>query len=164
MHTNNNNTTTPSFPLGDLGVKQLELDKRYMRMAFIWSENSYCKRRQVGAILVKDKMIISDGYNGTPSGFENVCEDENNVTKPYVLHAEANAITKVAKSNNSSENSTLYVTTSPCMECAKLIIQSGIGRVVYCNRYRITDGLDLLKRAGIEIVYIDPDNDIYEVQ
>jgi len=109
-------------------------------------------------------MIISDGYNGTPSGFENVCEDENNVTKPYVLHAEANAITKVAKSNNSSENSTLYVTTSPCMECAKLIIQSGIKRVVYCNKYRITDGLDLLERAGIELVYIDPENDVYERQ
>ena len=140
------------------------LDERYLRMAGIWAENSYCRRRKVGALVVKNKMIISDGYNGTPSGFENVCEDENNVTLPYVLHAEANAITKVAKSNNSSENSTLYVTTSPCMECAKLIIQSGIGRVVYSNRYRITDGLDLLKRAGIEIVYIDPDKDIYEVQ
>jgi dCMP deaminase len=113
---------------------------------------------------VKEKMIISDGYNGTPSGFENVCEDENNVTKPYVLHAEANAITKVAKSNNSSENSTLYVTTSPCMECSKLIIQSGIKRVVYCNQYHRTDGLELLKRAGIEIVYIDPEKNIYELQ
>jgi dCMP deaminase len=109
-------------------------------------------------------MIISDGYNGTPSGFENICEDENNITKPYVLHAEANAITKVAKSNNSSEDSTLYVTTSPCMECSKLIIQSGIKRVVYCNRYHNTDGLDLLKRAGIELVYIDPENNIYELQ
>ena len=148
-------------PYGD---KQKIFDKRYLQMALIWAKNSYCKRRQVGALIVRDKMIISDGYNCTPAGFENVCEDENNMTKPYVLHAEANAITKVAKSNNSSENSTLYVTTSPCMECAKLIIQSGIGRVVYCNRYRITDGLDLLKRAGIEIVYIDPDNDIYEVQ
>lgn len=148
-------------PYGD---KQKVFDQRYLQMALIWARNSYCKRRQVGALIVKDKMIISDGYNGTPAGFENVCEDENNVTLPYVLHAEANAITKVAKSNNSSENSTLYVTTSPCMECAKLIIQSGIGRVVYCNRYRITDGLDLLKRAGIEIVYIDPDNNIYEVQ
>ena len=148
----------------DTDKKQLILDSRYMRMALIWAENSYCKRRKVGALIVKDKMIISDGYNGTPAGFENVCEDENNVTLPYVLHAEANAITKVAKSNNSSENSTLYVTTSPCMECAKLIIQSGIGRVVYSNRYRITDGLDLLKRAGIEIDYIDPDKDIYEVQ
>jgi len=146
------------------GEKQKVFDQRYLQMALIWARNSYCKRRQVGALIVKDKMIISDGFNGTPAGFENVCEDENNVTLPYVLLAEANAITKVAKSNNSSENSTLYVTTSPCMECAKLIIQSGIGRVVYCNRYRITDGLDLLKRAGIEIVYIDPDNDIYEVQ
>src|SRR5512136_601250 len=144
--------------------KQTLLDQRYLKMAAIWSLNSYCKRRKVGALLVKDKMIISDGYNGTPSGFENICEDENNYTKPYVLHAEANAITKVARSNNSSENSTLYVTTSPCMECAKLIIQSGIKRVVYCNKYRIIDGLDLLKRAGIELVYIDPENNIYEQQ
>src|ERR1035437_266025 len=105
--------------------KQLLLDTRYLRMATIWSENSYCDRRKVGALIVKDKMIISDGYNGTPSGFENICEDDYNKTKPYVLHAEANAITKVAKSNNSSENATLYVTTSPCLECAKLIIQSG---------------------------------------
>ena len=148
-------------PYGD---KQASFDKRYLEMALIWAENSYCIRRKVGALIVKGKMIISDGYNGTPSGFENVCEDENNVTKPYVLHAEANAITKVAKSNNSSENSTLYVTTSPCMECAKLIIQSGIRRVVYCNKYRITDGLDLLERAGIELVYIDPENDVYERQ
>jgi dCMP deaminase len=146
------------------GEKQKVFDQRYLQMAQIWAQNSYCKRRQVGALIVKDKMIISDGYNGTPAGFENVCEDENNITLPYVLHAEANAITKVAKSNNSSENSTLYVTTSPCMECAKLIIQAGIGRVVFCNKYRITEGLDLLKRAGIEIVYIDPENDIYEVQ
>lgn len=135
--------------------KQLLLDKRYMRMALIWAENSYCKRRQVGAILVKDKMIISDGYNGTPSGFENVCEDEHNVTKPYVLHAEANAITKVARSNNSSDRATLYVTSSPCIECSKLIIQSGIIRVVYANSYRLSDGLELLSRAGIEIVYVD---------
>lgn len=134
--------------------KQLSLDKRYMRMALIWAENSYCKRRQVGAILVKDKMIISDGYNGTPSGFENVCEDENNMTKPYVLHAEANAITKVARSNNSSEGATLYVTSSPCIECAKLIIQAGIKRVVYADSYRLSDGLDLLKRANIETVSI----------
>ncbi len=134
--------------------KQLNLDKRYMRMALIWAENSYCKRRQVGAILVKDKMIISDGYNGTPSGFENVCEDENNMTKPYVLHAEANAITKVACSNNSSEGATLYVTSSPCIECAKLIIQAGIKRVVYADSYRLSDGLDLLKRANIETVSI----------
>ncbi|HHT28971.1 MULTISPECIES: dCMP deaminase family protein [Petrimonas] len=135
--------------------KQLELDKRYMRMAFIWSENSYCKRRQVGAILVKDKMIISDGYNGTPSGFENVCEDEQNVTKPYVLHAEANAITKVARSNNSSDGATLYVTSSPCIECAKLIIQAGIRRVVYADSYRLSDGVELLKKANIELISVD---------
>jgi dCMP deaminase len=148
-------------PYGD---KQMIFDKRYLEMADIWARNSYCIRRQVGALIVKEKMIISDGYNGTPSGFENVCEDENNVTKPYVLHAEANAITKVAKSHNSSDNSTLYVTTSPCMECSKLIIQSGIKRVVYSNKYPKTDGLDLLKRAGIELVYIDPENNIYELQ
>jgi dCMP deaminase len=135
--------------------KQVLLDIRYLRMAQIWAENSYCKRRQVGALLVKDKMIISDGFNGTPSGFENDCEDENNRSKPYVLHAEANAITKVACSNNSSEGATLYVTTSPCIECAKLIIQSGIKRVVYNQQYRITDGVDLLKRAGIEVVFIE---------
>ena len=127
-------------------------------MATIWASNSYCKRRQVGALIVKDKMIISDGYNGTPAGFENICEDNNNQTKPYVLHAEANAITKVAKTNNSSEGATLYVTSSPCLECSKLIIQSGIKRVVYSNTYRISDGLDLLKMAGIEIVYIEPEN------
>jgi dCMP deaminase len=144
--------------------KQMAFDRRYLEMALIWAQNSYCKRRQVGALIVKEKMIISDGYNGTPAGFENICEDENNITKPYVLHAEANAITKVAKSNNSSEDSTLYVTTSPCMECAKLIIQSGIKRVVYCNRYHNADGLELLKRAGIELVYIDPEKNIYEIQ
>lgn len=146
------------------GEKQMTFDRRYLEMAMIWAKNSYCIRRQVGALIVKGKMIISDGYNGTPSGFENKCEDDDNVTKPYVLHAEANAITKVAKSHNSSENSTLYVTTSPCMECSKLIIQSGIKRVVYCNRYSKTDGLDLLKRAGVELVYLDPENDVYEVQ
>ena len=146
------------------GDKQILLDKRYLEMALIWAQNSYCIRRQVGALIVKGKMIISDGYNGTPSGFENICEDENNITKPYVLHAEANAITKVAKSNNSSEGATLYVTTSPCMECSKLIIQSGIKGVVFCNRYHKNDGLDLLHRAGIELVYIDPENNIYEVQ
>lgn len=134
--------------------KQVLLDKRYLRMARIWAENSYCKRRQVGAVLVKDQMIISDGFNGTPSGFENVCEDENGLTKPYVLHAEANAISKVARSNNSSDGSTLYVTASPCMECSKLIIQSGIKRVVYNELYRITDGIDLLRRAGVECVHI----------
>ena len=137
------------------GEKQPEFDRRYLEMARIWGENSYCKRKKVGALIVRDKMIISDGYNGTPSGFENVCEDENNVTKPYVLHAEANAITKVAKSNNSSENATLYVTNSPCMECAKLIIQSGIKRVVFSEKYRIQEGLKLLERANIELVYIE---------
>ena len=134
--------------------KQLQLDKRYLRIARIWRENSYCERRKVGALLVKDKMIISDGYNGTPSGFPNVCESEEGVTLPYVLHAEANAITKVARSNNSSEGSTLYVSTSPCMECSKLIIQAGIKRVVFSDLYRITDGLDLLRDAGVETVHI----------
>lgn len=137
--------------------KQHELDKRYLRMAAIWAENSYCKRRQVGALLVKDKMIISDGYNGTPSGFENICEDENNVTKPYVLHAEANAITKIARSNNSSDGATMYVTDAPCIECAKLIIQAGIKRLVYSKEYRVEDGINLLKRAGIEVIYLNPD-------
>ena len=135
--------------------KQLTLDCRYLRMARIWAENSYCKRRQVGALIVKDKMIISDGYNGTPSGFENVCE-ENDVTKPYVLHAEANAITKIARSSNSSDGATLYVTASPCLECSKLIIQAGIKRVIYSEHYRLEDGINLLKRAGIEVVYVDP--------
>ena len=137
--------------------KQLLLDLRYLRMARIWAENSYCERRKVGALVVKDKMIISDGYNGTPSGFENVCEDENNLTKPYVLHAEANAITKLARSSNNSEGSTLYVTASPCIECSKLIIQAGIKRVVYGEKYRLEDGINLLKKANIEIVYINPD-------
>lgn len=132
-----------------------KFDKSYMDMAAVWAKNSYCKRRQVGALLVKDRMIISDGYNGTPSGFENMCEDENGVTKPYVLHAEANAITKVAKSGNSSKHATLYVTASPCMECSKLIIQSGISRVVYRDEYRLTDGVDLLRKAGIEVEKID---------
>ncbi len=134
--------------------KNQELDKRYLRMAHIWAENSYCRRRQVGALIVKDKMIISDGYNGTPSGFENVCEDENGLTKPYVLHAEANAITKIARSGNNSDGATLYVTDSPCIECSKLIIQAGIKRVVYSRKYRLTEGIDLLERAGIELVYL----------
>ena len=131
-----------------------KFDHSYLQMAEIWAQNSYCKRRKVGALLVKDRMIISDGYNGTPSGFENVCE-EDGVTKPYVLHAEANAITKVAKSGNSSEGATLYVTASPCLECSKLIIQSGIRRVVYRDEYRLTDGIDLLRRAGIEVEKVD---------
>lgn len=135
--------------------KQALLDSRYLRMARIWAENSYCVRRQVGAILVKGQMIISDGFNGTPAGFENVCEDDNGVTKPYVLHAEANAISKVARSNNSSEGSTLYVTASLRLECAKLIIQAGIKRVVYNELYRITDGIDLLTRAGVECIHIE---------
>ena len=136
--------------------KQLTLDRRYIRMATIWAENSYCTRRQVGALIVKNQRIISDGYNGTPAGFENICEDENNVTKPYVLHAEANAITKIARSNNSSEGATLYVTASPCIECAKLIIQAGIKRVVYSEKYRLEDGLELLRKANIEVKYINP--------
>ena len=134
--------------------KQFLLDKRYLRMALIWAENSYCVRRRVGALIVRDQMIISDGFNGTPAGFENVCEDEDGVTKPYVLHAEANAITKVARSNNSSEGATLYVTASPCLECSKLIIQAGIRRVVYHELYRRSDGIDLLKRASVECIHI----------
>lgn len=139
--------------------KKAALDCRYARMALIWAENSYCTRRKVGALVVKNNMIISDGYNGTPTGFENVCEDENNVSKPYVLHAEANAITKLARSSNSSEGATLYVTASPCIECAKLIIQSGIKRVIYTEKYRLTDGIDLLERAGIEVKYLDLSTD-----
>ena len=139
--------------------KQEMLDRRYLRMARIWSENSYCERRKVGALLVKDKMIISDGYNGTPSGFPNVCETEEGTTFPYVLHAEANAITKLARSSNNSDGSTLYVTASPCIECAKLIIQSGIKRVVYGEKYRLEDGINLLKRADIEVIYLNPEED-----
>lgn len=135
--------------------KQEALDKRYLRMARIWAENSYCVRRKVGAIIVKDSMIISDGFNGTPSGFENICEDESGSTKPYVLHAEANAITKVARSNNSSQDATLYVTASPCLECSKLIIQAGIRRVVFNELYRLCDGIDLLRRANIEVIHLE---------
>ena len=134
--------------------KQHDLDIRYMRMAHIWAENSYCQRRKVGALIVKDKMIISDGYNGTPAGFENICEDEDGLTKPYVLHAEANAITKIARSNNNSDGATLYVTASPCIECAKLIVQAGIKRVIYSEKYRLTDGIDLLERAGVQVVHL----------
>lgn len=136
-------------------MDETKFDYSYIKMASIWAKNSYCKRRQVGALIVKERMIISDGYNGTPSGFENICEDETGATKPYVLHAEANAISKIAKSGNSSEGSTMYVTASPCLECAKLIIQAGIKRVVYKDEYRLTDGIDLLKRAGIEVVKLD---------
>ena len=141
----------------DKSRKQLLLDLRYLRMARIWAENSYCKRRQVGAIVVKDQRIISDGYNGTPSGFENICEDDTNTTKPYVLHAEANAITKLARSSNNSDGATLYVTASPCVECAKLTIQAGIKRVVYGEKYRLEDGINLLKRANINVIYLNPD-------
>lgn len=137
------------------GEKQPNFDRRYLEMAHVWAKNSYCIRRQVGALIVKNKMIISDGYNGTPSGFENICEDESGKTRPYVLHAEANAITKVAKSNNSSEGATLYVTSAPCMECSKLIIQAGIKRVVYSDDYRATEGIELLSRAGIEILKLE---------
>ena len=139
--------------------KQELLDYRYLRMARVWAENSYCKRRKVGALVVKQKMIISAGYNGTPSGFENICEEENGITKPYVLHAEANAITKLARSGNNSDGSTLYVTASPCIECAKLIIQAGIKRVVYGEKYRLTEGIDLLKRANIEIEFLNIEDD-----
>jgi dCMP deaminase len=134
--------------------KQHNFDLRYLEMARIWAKNSYCTRRQVGALVVKNNMIISDGYNGTPSGFENVCEDDNGITKPYVLHAEANAITKLARSSNNSDGATIYITASPCIECAKLIIQAGIKRVVYGEKYRLTDGIELLERAGIEVVYL----------
>ena len=135
--------------------KQKQLDMRYIRMAKIWAENSYCVRRKVGALVVKDKMIISDGYNGTPSGFENVCEDEAGLTKPYVLHAEANAITKLAKSSNSGDGATLYITAMPCLECSKLIIQAGIKRVVYCDSYHSDEGIKLLERIGIEVVQVE---------
>jgi dCMP deaminase len=145
-------TDGKEYPYGE---KQRQFDRRYLEMARIWAANSYCKRRQVGALIVKDKMIISDGYNGTPSGFENICEDDDYRTKPYVLHAEANAITKVAKSSNSSEGATLYITTSPCLECAKLIIQSGIVRVVFSDKYHNEDGLALLKRANIEVIHLN---------
>lgn len=146
--TKNNDCGCSQYPYGD---KQNQFDRRYLQMSHIWAQNSYCERRKVGALLVKDKMIISDGYNGTPAGFENICEDESGKTKPYVLHAEANAITKVAKSNNSSDGSTLYVTTSPCIECAKLIIQAGIKRVVFSESYRLDDGIKLLTKAGVEV-------------
>ena len=144
--------------------KLKKLDERYLRMAHIWAENSYCKRRQVGALVVKDKMIISDGFNGTPSGFENVCEDEDNVTRPYVLHAEANAITKLARSHNNSDGATLYVTASPCIECAKLLIQSGIKRVVYGEKYRLDDGIQLLLRAGVNVEFLDMNEIISEAK
>ncbi len=137
-------------------TKQEQFDRSYLEMARVWAKNSYCTRRKVGALLVKDRMIISDGFNGTPSGFENICEDPaTGKTKPYVLHAEANAITKVAKSGNNSEGATLYVTDAPCLECAKLIIQAGIRRVVYLIEYSVRDGIELLRRAGIEVCKYD---------
>lgn len=142
--------------------KQRLLDLRYLRMAAIWAENSYCRRRKVGALVVKEKMIISDGYNGTPSGFENICEDDSGVTKPYVLHAEANAITKLARSGNNSDQATLYVTASPCIECSKLIIQAGIRRVVYAEQYRLSDGIDLLRRAGVVVEHLPIDEPLQE--
>ena len=135
--------------------KQQKYDIAYMRMALEWAKLSYCKRRQVGALIVKDKMIISDGYNGTPSGFENYCEDENGYTKWYVLHAEANAILKVASSAQSSRGATLYITMSPCKECSKLIHQAGIIRVVYHVEYKDNSGLDFLKRAGVQLKYLE---------
>ena len=135
--------------------KQTELDRRYMKMAVIWSENSYCRRRKVGALIVKDKMIISDGYNGTPAGFENVCEDEENKTLPYVLHAEANAITKIACSNNSSSGATLYVTDAPCIECAKLIIQAGIKWVVYSPKYGLDACINVFNGDKVTFEYLE---------
>jgi Deoxycytidylate deaminase len=147
----------PGEAVNSVQNKQFLLDQRYLKMAAIWAQNSYCKRRQVGALLVKNKMIISDGYNGTPSGFENNCEDENNKTFPFVLHAEANAITKVAKSNNSSDGATLYVTSSPCLECSKLIIQAGIKRVVFYDSYHHDDGIILLKKANIDVIQVEID-------
>lgn len=157
MPTKHDNPITTEKGKDAKASKQLHLDLRYLRMARIWAENSYCQRRKVGALVVKDKMIISDGYNGTPSGFENVCEDAHGVTHPYVLHAEANAITKLARSGNNSDQATLYVTASPCIECAKLIIQAGIRRVVYAEQYRLTDGIDLLRRAGVEVEHLPLD-------
>lgn len=157
---NKNNNDMPTNETKE--SKQLKLDLRYLRMARIWAENSYCQRRKVGALVVKEKMIISDGYNGTPSGFENVCEDATDTTKPYVLHAEANAITKLARSSNNSDGATLYVTAAPCIECSKLIIQAGIKRVIYAEQYRLNDGIDLLRRANIEVIYLNPDDYEYE--
>ena len=162
MPTKHDTNTAKESAKDAKAAKRLHLDLRYLRMARIWAENSYCQRRKVGALVVKDKMIISDGSNGTPSGFENVCEDDNNLTKPYVLHAEANAITKLARSSNNSDGATLYVTASPCIECAKLIIQAGIKRVIYGEQYRLTDGIDLLRRANIEVTYLNPDDYEYE--
>lgn len=135
--------------------KQQKYDKAYLRMAQEWAKLSHCKRRKVGALIVKDRMIISDGYNGTPSGFKNVCEDENGLTHWYVLHAEANAILKVASSTQSCKNATLYITMSPCKDCSKLIHQAGITRVVYRDAYKDLSGIDFLKLANVEVVQIN---------
>lgn len=134
--------------------KQLKYDRAYLKMAETWGLLSYCERKKVGALIVKDRMIISDGYNGTPSGFENVCEDEDHYTKWYVLHAEANAILKVAASTQSCKGATLYITLSPCKECSKLIHQSGIVRVVYSRAYKDVTGLDFLKKAGVALQHL----------
>jgi len=137
-----------------MNSKQKKYDIAYLKMALEWAKLSYCKRRQVGALIVKDRMIISDGYNGTPTGFENICEDDENYTKWYVLHAEANAIMKVAASTQSSLGATLYITLSPCKECSKLIFQSGIKRVVYYKAYKDLSGVEFLKKAGIETTHV----------
>ncbi len=142
-----------------LAAKQARYDKAYMRMAFEWAKLSHCERKQVGALIVKDRMIISDGYNGSPTGFDNCCEDEDGNTKWYVLHAEANAILKVAASTQSAQDATLYVTLSPCKDCSKLILQSGIKRIVYANEYKDVSGVDFLRKAGVEIVHLSDWND-----
>lgn len=141
--------------------KQLRYDTAYLKMAQSWSKLSHCVRKQVGAIIVKDEMIISDGYNGTPAGFENSCEDENGATQWYVLHAEANAILKVAKSTNNCKGATLYLTLSPCKDCSKLVLQAGIRRVVFKDSYKDTEGIDFLKSAGIDVIQIDLDDDAF---
>ena len=143
--------------MSDSTIKQRKYDIAYLRMAREWAKLSHCTRRQVGALIIKDRMIVSDGYNGTPSGFENFCEDEEGYTKWYVLHAEANAILKMASSTNSSQGATLYLTLSPCKECSKLVHQSGIKRLVFIRRYKDDNGLKFLEKAGIELVQISDD-------
>jgi dCMP deaminase len=142
-----------------MGKKQKKYDSAYMRMAFEWAKLSHCERKQVGALIVKDRMIISDGFNGSPSGFENDCEDDEGNTKWYVLHAEANAILKVASSTQSCKGSTLYITLSPCKECSKLIHQSGIKRVVYSQEYKDVSGLKFLDKAGVETMHLKDTNE-----
>jgi dCMP deaminase len=149
MHLEPESTETPEV------VKQLRYDEAYMRMAAEWARLSHCVRKQVGALIVKDRMIIADGFNGTPTGFPNVCENDEGETNWYVLHAEANAITKLARSNNSAVGATLYITMSPCRECAKLIHQAGISRVVYRDEYKDLQGLEFLKQAGVELVHLE---------